>query len=126
MKNEMLFENSLRKNAPYFKCSYFKIPDTKMLNKFNRKFNKEEKRFCDGILITPQKNYCIECKYGNNSLKPHQKMNMEAINKINGSFFLLRKKSLKKGIFYFIEKPEKNVLLKTEKLEDIFMFFNEI
>jgi hypothetical protein len=65
------------------KCIYFKIPDTKSINRANRKFHKEEKRPYDSVLVTPNKTYCIEAKIEGRALKPHQRANMIITNKIN-------------------------------------------
>ena len=126
MKNEEIFERDLIKFGKYFGCMYIKIPDTKMINKFNRKNNREMKRPFDGIMVTKKQNFCIECKFGNNVLKDHQRINQDIINEINKSFYVLRMKMLKKGVNYTIEQPEKNVILNSEKIEDIFKFFNGV
>jgi len=96
---EAEFEKQLTRIAPLYGCRYFKIPDTKMINKNNRKSNREQKRPFDGILVTESGNYCIECKVDSNTLKPHQKVNLDDINKINGRGFVLRVRNGKQRVY---------------------------
>jgi len=102
IKHEAIFEKELGQVAPIFGCAYFKIPDTKMINKFNRHRNREDKRPFDSILITPKGNYCIECKVNYNKLSEHQQKNQLTVNNINSSFYVLRKNVNTKQIIYSI------------------------
>lgn len=103
MKPEAQFEKDLATYARMINCVYIKIPDTNMLNKTNRHRNREQKRPFDGILVTNHKNYCIECKIDSGHLLPHQESNQQGINKLNGTFYVLRKRRRKKSVAYQIE-----------------------
>ncbi len=122
---ESYFEKNIKKIAPLFGMLYYKIPDTKMLNAYNRNKNKEDKRPFDGILITSKQNYCIECKVNYGKLLDHQKINQLLINNKNGSFYVLRKKILKNGVFYTIEQNYK-IIFKTTKIENMLKYFKII
>lgn len=100
---EANFEQEIQILARKYKSMYIKIPDTKMLNKSNRQFNREHKRPFDGLLITPKGNYCVEFKIDNRKLSPHQADYKKLINMVNGSFFVFRMKRLKKKVIYSIE-----------------------
>ena len=97
--NEKEFEKQLTRIAPLFGCLYFKIPDTTMLNKNNRNINREQKRPFDGVLVTESGNYCIECKVDSNRLKPHQIVNLDDVNKINGKGYVLRVRNRKQRVY---------------------------
>jgi len=120
MKKESAFEKQLEVYAPIYKCLYMKIPDIIPLKRYG-KITAHRRPF-DAILLTPTANYLIECKVDNNTLKPHQQATQERINAINGSYYVLRKKFLKKGIVYRIEQ-QNTVLLATDKIDDIFKYF---
>lgn len=121
MKPEQIFERELKRIAPLYKCAYVKIPDTKMLNANNRNNNRENKRPFDGMLITPNFNYCIECKYQYNKLLPHQNIMKIMVDAINNSYYIFRKRKLKEGFVYTIEKN--GILLKTNKIEELIKYF---
>ena len=121
-KPETIFRDLLREIAPLYGCELIAIPDF-----IHAKGNKivAHKRPCDDLLITSHGNYMIEAKYGNNPLLPHQLATQSNVNGINGSFYVLRKKVLKKGTFYTVEQPEKVVLFKTQKIEELFEYFKD-
>ena len=121
-KPETIFRDVLREIAPLYNCLLIAIPDF-----IHAKGNKivAHKRPCDDILVTSHGNYLIEAKYGNNPLLTHQKETMRKVNSINKSCYALRKKVLKKGTFYTVEQPEKVVLFKTEKIEELFEYFKD-
>lgn len=100
---EANFEQEIGILARKYKSMYIKLPDPQMLNKSNRQFNREHKRAFDGVLITPSGNYCIELKMDNRKLTPHQADYEKLINMVNGTFFVFRKKRLKKKVIYSIE-----------------------
>lgn len=81
--------------AAMCKCAYFKIPDPTVtaIKTADRKnfMMTERKRPFDGILVTPAGNYCIECKYNYTALADHQKLNLDRINEINDTGWVLRK-----------------------------------
>lgn len=92
---ERAFEAELAHVAAVNKCAYYKIPDPiitkkKTQDRKNYIFT-EQKRPFDGILVTPQGNYCVECKYNYTQLSQHQKDNLYHINSINGTGIVLRK-----------------------------------
>lgn len=94
--HEKSFEAELRHMAALCKCAYFKIPDVKptkeKLKDRKNYLMTEEKRPYDSNLVTPNGIYAIECKYNYNSLEPHQKANLEEINRIcPGTGWVLRK-----------------------------------
>lgn len=125
MKPEKQLEKQIEQIAGYFGCAYFKIPDSKSINRDNRHFHREEKRPFDGILVTPFGNYCIECKINSRKLLTHQSKNERIINEINQSFFVIRKRIRKYNCVYQIEQPERNVVFETGKIEDLFEWFKE-
>ena len=124
MKPEAQFEKELATIAPHFNCRYIKIPDTKMINKSNRKTHREDKRPFDGVLITRSGNACIECKINRINLEEHQALNEIMINKINDSFFRLVKRIRKKSVAYQVYKYE-TMVFETDKIELLFQFFTE-
>jgi hypothetical protein len=122
MKHEEQFEKDLEVVAAVLGCRYYKIPDPK-LNAKTRNTHREEKRPFDGVLCTRDGNFIIECKYSNGKLLPHQERNLSESYAINGKSFVLRKKQLKAGVVYTVETHEKEVIYKTECLEDLVGFF---
>ena len=121
-KPETIFRDVLRDIAPLYGCVLIAIPDF-----IHAKGNKivAHKRPCDDILVTSHGNYLIEAKYGNNPLLTHQKATQDKVLAINSLFYCLRKKVLKKGTFYTVEQPEKVVLFKTQKIEELFEYFKD-
>jgi hypothetical protein len=109
MKPEKQFEKDLATYAKMVNCLYVKIPDTNMVDASNRHRNREAKRPFDSILITHNQNYCIECKINSGKLLPHQEANQQAINKMNRSFYVLRKRIRKTSVAYQIEYDNKLV-----------------
>lgn len=131
--SEKIFEKELSHVAAMHHCAYYKIPDPvvtaqKIKDRKNYMIT-EEKRPFDGVLVTPNGNYCIECKYNYNSLAPHQKENLERINSINGSAWVLRKieKLDDTGYkrIYVKYRKEKNgeVILETDNPMDLIKSF---
>ncbi len=108
MKKEAEFERELQYVAQSLGCRYIKIPDTRMLNKYNRSQNREQKRPFDGILVMPGGNICVECKINYNKLLPHQERHMQEISYLNGCFVVLRKKFYKKSVEYVAETAVKS------------------
>jgi len=129
MKHEQKFEKDLERIAPLFGCLYIKIPDFIPLKRYGDII--AHRRPFDAVLFMPYRDkfyggntFCIECKIDNNKLKPHQKVTQDKICEVNKSYYILRKKFLKKGVVYRIEQPEKNVLWETNKIEKIIEFFS--
>ena len=97
-KGEFVFEQELATVASVMKCKYVKVPDAiktkdSLIKKRGGGYTMaEDTRPCDGILVTPSGNYLIECKYNYGQLKPHQKRMSDDINRVNGSYYILRKK----------------------------------
>lgn len=153
-KGEHLFEYHLATNAPLFGCKYSKIADPNQhLQSIIREITmgttnglrikevlrecgfrsfglEEKKRIADGILHTPNGNYIIEAKYNDGALKTHQKESLLEVNRINGTYFVVRKVSkVKKGkyIHYItIEQPEKVVLKKVDGIEGVYRYFKAL
>jgi len=115
------FRDNLRKIAPLYGCELIAIPDF-----IHAKGNKivAHKRPCDDILVTSHGNYIMEAKYGNNPLLPHQEATQSKVNAINGSFYVVRKKVTKKGVFFSVEQNG-NVFFKTTNIYKIFEFFQD-
>ena len=119
-KPESIFRDVLREIAPLYGCELIAIPDTIPIK--GRKIITHKKP-CDDILATSHGNYMIEAKYQNNPLLPHQRETMLKINALNSTYYLVRKKVLKKGTFYTVE--QETLIFKTEKIEKIFSFFQD-
>ena len=124
------FQKEFSRIAPLYKCSLITIPDVLPINKNGKVIKSGEihissKLPCDGILCTSHNNYMIEFKYGNNPLLPHQKATESKVLAINSLYYCLRKKVLKKGTFFTVEQPEKVVLFKTQKIEELLDFFRD-
>lgn len=131
------FEKEFERICPLFKTRYYKIPDVLPIDKDGNviksgQIHISRKLPFDGNLITPSQNYCLEFKYQNNQLADHQIKTMIEINKINMSYYVVRKKVLKKGTFYTIEQgnpysvsPIPHCEFKTKQIEDLFLFFND-
>ena len=101
-KPETIFRDSLREIAPLYGCALIKIPDVLPIDKNGKVIKSGEihissKRPCDDILVTSHGNYFIEAKFGNNPLLPHQKATMLKVNTMNSTYYVLRKKVLKKA-----------------------------
>jgi len=126
MKPEAKLEKELSDIAGYFGCAYIKIPDTKMINAKNRHIHKEEKRPFDGILVTPNNNFCIECKINSGKLLPHQENNGRLIDNINQSFYIIRKRIRKYDEIYTIEDLCGNILLISGVIEHVIYYFKEL
>ncbi|MCK4665083.1 MAG: hypothetical protein KAT68_19600 [Bacteroidales bacterium] len=127
-KPEKYFELELVIIAHHFKCSYEKIKDTRSINKYNRNIHREVQRLCDGLLVTPNGIFMIECKVDYARLKPHQSLTQNRVNSIYKGYFVLRKRiytSKKKWgkVEYFIEQPEMYILFSTDKIEEIIKYF---
>ena len=120
-KPEKTFRDVLREIAPLYNCLLIAIPDF-----IHAKGNKivAHKRPCDDILITSHGNYLIEAKYQYNALLPHQEATQSKVNAINGSYYVIRKKVTKKGVFYSIEQNGET-LLKSANIYKIFVFFKD-
>lgn len=117
MKPEAQFEKDLELLAPHFGCVYFKVPDIVPLKRYGKIV--AHRRPFDAVLVTPKRNYVIECKINTNKLSPHQEMNRERVDAINGTFVVLRKKFLKKGIIYIIELLDGK--WKTDDIREVFI-----
>ena len=128
---EFLFEAEMTSIAPLFNCLYIKIPDAKKTRESIKKgangrtYMDEYKRPFDAILVTPSCNICIEAKANYNKLEPHQRKYGEKISSANGLFSVLRvivnEKTFKKR--YNIESVYGDIILETERIEDIFKYF---
>ena len=117
--NEKAFERYFAQLCATQGCVYMKIGDiiptkARIALMKQRGYSDEAKKPFDGILVTPNGNYCIEMKYNYNSLEQHQADNQSRINKINGSFFVIRNR----GDFYYLEQNGKP-FDKTNNLLDI-------
>ncbi len=108
MKPEQEFENMLKHAVEIFGGEYSKVPDTRMINKDNRKSHREQKRPFDNTISSKNFNWLTECKINYASLKPHQKEKRDRINKLNKGFLVLRKirKKNKIKVKYRIESAE--------------------
>jgi hypothetical protein len=123
MKQEAEFERELQYVAQTLGCRYIKIPDTRMLNQYNRSQNREQKRPFDGILVTPKGNICVECKINYNQLLTHQERFRNEIAQINGKFIVLRKKFYKNSVEYSAETVSQSV--QYDNLRDLLKFVME-
>ena len=122
-KPETEFEKSLIHIAPLYGCLYIKIPDF-----INAPVNKiiAHKRPFDGIICTPNQNYCIECKINYGKQKEHQVETEKKINSINNSYYLLRKKIYaKNGKIEYIVEQNMEKLFKTNDITKLFEFFKD-
>ncbi len=132
--NEFLFEAELFRIAPLFGCMYVKIPDAVKTRESLKQradgsfYMKEKKRPFDAILVSKTGNYCIEAKANANKLECHQKKYGENISVINQCFYVLRvivdTKMFKKR--YQVETVKGETLLSSQKIEDLFLFFNSL
>lgn len=123
MKPEQRFERNLQKLFEYQGCFYIKIPDTKMINRRNRKNHWEQKRPFDGILVTKYGNFAIECKYQYNKLESHQREYLRAIHLKNGKAFVFRKRELKANTYYTAENYRGQKFIETDNLRDFIKSF---
>ena len=128
--NEKSFEKEFAFRAKLAGMLYVKIPDPimtnyRLRNMARRGISDEPLRPFDGILITPGNNYCLEFKYQYGKLKYHQKLNQDAINKINKSFYVIRKIKRKYEIIYRIEYNNE-IIYETKQIENLLSFFEEV
>ena len=100
------------------------IPDPK------GNYQHQEYRPFDFVLITKHNTFCIEAKVETNNLLNHQKGTAEAIEKVNpNSYWIIRKKSLKAGNFYYVEKFRNNKterIVTSSKISDIVDHFETV
>lgn len=126
--HEREFEKLFKEIAPAFNMLYIKIPDVLPIDRNGKviksgQIHISRKRFADGVLITVNGNYIIEFKYQYGELKPHQGKAEKDINEINNSYYIVRKRILKKGLVYSIEQGEN--VFKTDSMENLFKFFSD-
>ena len=126
---EKNFEREFAKLCQVANMLYIKIPDPIMTKErlsvmARRGISDEPLRPFDGILVKKDKVYCLEFKYQYNKLSKHQEEYQNAINAINQCFFVVRKIKRKSGICYQIQYNN-NVILETEKIEDLIIAFKE-
>ncbi len=101
---ETSFEHAFRDCAALMGITYEKIEDVRIdKGRHNRiktgqyhgnpkaGFEDELRRPYDGIIVSKLGNFPVEFKFNANTLEPHQKQSQEKINRVNGSFFVLRK-----------------------------------
>jgi len=127
--NEKSFEKEFAFRAKLAGMLYVKIPDPimtnyRLRNMARRGISDEPLRPFDGILITPGNNYCLEFKYQYGKLKYHQKLNQDAINKINNSFYVIRMIKRKNDNIYKIIQNDK-IILETKNIEEIINYFKK-
>jgi len=127
--NEKSFEKEFAFRAKLAGMLYIKIPDPimtnyRLRNMARRGISDEPLRPFDGILITPGNNYCLEFKYQYGKLKYHQKLNQDAINKINNSFYVIRMIKRKNDNIYKIIQNDK-IILETKNIEEIINYFKK-
>ncbi len=127
--NEKSFEKEFAFRAKLAGMLYVKIPDPimtnyRLRNMARRGISDEPLRPFDGILITPGNNYCLEFKYQYGKLKYHQKLNQDAINKINKSFYVIRMIKRKNDNIYKIIQNDK-IILETKNIEEIINYFKK-
>ena len=118
------FEAELTRIAPLYGCLYIKIPDVVPIKRGGF-IPVARKRFCDGVLVTSHQNYLIECKINYAKQKEHQKLAGQEINKINQSYYLIRKIRYKAvRVMFHIEQNGKKIF-KTGDIQKIFKFFQD-
>jgi len=119
------FEAELTRISPLYNCLCIKIPD--MIFKKGVKIIEHRRPF-DLLLITPSQNFCLELKYDYGQLIEHQKISQDKINKINNSYYVVKKKvsyckPFKPRKTWYVIMQNFQTLSKTHKIEDIFTFF---
>jgi len=136
---ETQFAKELEREAPIHGCKLIDIPDVvvtaEKLDQFEEtgKFNERRRPF-DKLLVSLSGNYCIELKYENRPLKSHQRKTQIKINKINRSYFVVRKKvkidkvSRKVIPRYSIEQiiNGQKIIYRFDYMKEIFGFFNSL
>lgn len=135
----------IKHSAPLFGCEVIDIPDEIPSSEklIKRKFGKghymkAKKRPCDCILVTPRANILLELKTQDVISKQHQRNTSEKVNKVNGLFFTLRKKTKAKreqgkivkietlySIDQWMTNTKKTNRLKTDNIENVFKYFKE-
>ncbi len=134
MKRKLSPEKSFEKSIAFFAklkgMMYIKIPDPimtkdRLLSMKRRGQSDEFQRPCDGILVTHYGNYLLEFKYNYNKLLPHQTYYQNEVNKINHSYYVIRKINRKKAIIYRIE-CNNEIVFETLFIDEIIEFFKEL
>jgi len=122
---ESEFEGNFAFLATVFNMRYIKIPDVVPIKRAGF-IPIAKKRPFDGVLITSHGNYLIECKINYGQQKEHQKLWEEEINKINNTYYLIRKKVYAKTrkVEYVVEQNGDKIF-KTENIERLFYFFQD-
>lgn len=119
------FQQELAKVAVLCKYLVIVIPDVVPIKR-NGFIPVAKKRPFDCLLITARQNYCLELKYGYNKQKSHQSQTERLINKVNYSYYVVRKTLFHKiqQIVYSVEQNN-IVLFRSKKIEDLFKFFQQ-
>ena len=124
-KPEAEFEAELTRISPLYNCLCIKIPD--MIFKKGVKIIEHRRPF-DLLLITPSQNFCLELKYDYGQLIEHQKISQDKINKINNSYYVVKKKvsyckPFKPRKTWYVIMQNFQTLFKTQDIQCIFKFF---
>ncbi len=126
-KKHNRFFNDLSKAASLLKCRLIGIPDERVtpesLKRWKDPYKRPKRRPFDCLLVTPSGNYCLELKVNNDSQSFHQKTTEHNINRINKSYYVVRKREGFPST-YSLHQPGK-WLPKTTKIEEIIQYFKE-
>jgi len=131
---ESVFEKELEDIAKALNCLYIKIPDAiPFKERRERSSWAARRRPFDGILSTPSANIALELKINYTPLADHQKEYLYSIRTLNGLAFCLRMIDSTKKTKYRLDAVirnglefDKEVILESENLLDIFQFLKEI
>lgn len=126
-KPEKAFEEEFGIYASMMGCQYVKIPDVIMTKDRialmrTRGSSDEIMRPFDGVLVTPDRNFCIELKFRTPKLRTHQDTWQSKINRVNNTFFVCLKKILKSGSSYSVIKCGA-VVFKTDECRELIKYF---
>lgn len=129
MKKEAAFESHFASCAAYFGCYYVKVPDMiptrQRVRDYRNGVAPEALKPFDGVLITPDKTFCLEFKQGYTSQSTNQMITESRITKINAhTYFVVRKHQKAKKDVFTIEQ-DSNVIFSTDRLEFLVKAFKD-
>jgi hypothetical protein len=99
------------------------IPTRTRVQSYRNGSAPEARKPFDGVLITPEKTYCIEFKHGSNPQSDDQLKTEKLISQVNQySYYVVRRKNLARGEVLTIEQYQ-NVVFETKSIVELVCAF---
>ena len=108
-----------------FRCRLIDVPDPVPTSRL-RTENREKRRPFDCVLITPNRCFCLELKFGYNKQMPHQKVTESIIAEVNPiAYWVVTKRHMTKKTVYIISQNEKEVT-RLNRIDSVVKFFTDM